>query len=249
MKRWLVGAALISASCGGVVSGGQDAGGTGDDSATSGDVLVEAGTSDLAGTWVGYVESYKFPSGSDAVTFQISGVVAGTVTFGGAPPPPAPTDPNGAYPPGLVSSMMQAPAPSQYLEGFVLTMLAGSFDGARLKLGVQSTQVFKAWCELQTQIWGNGGDGGAPYSCLPNWGYSGDGTTCSSTNPANSSQTITYTCEKLGLCGGVCECTLTSCTVPVTAPTITFDMVYTPGKLDGSITGDLGDKNVHLKKQ
>jgi hypothetical protein len=179
------------------------------------------------------------------------GVVTGTATFGNAQPPPPPTDPNGAYPPGLTADAMQAPAPANYIEGFVFTILGGTFDGSRAKLGVQSTEVFKAWCELQPEVWGNGPDGGAPYSCLPNWGFSSNGAACTSTNPQNSAQTIDYSCEKLGPCGpfgGTCQCTAASCTVPVATPSIPFDLVFSSTSLDGSIAGDLGDKNVHLKK-
>ena len=227
-------AAALAMACGGQVNSTPD-----------------AAPATLDGTWVGYLENYKFPSGSDAVTLTLTnnaGVLTGTASFGNGPAPPPPTDPNAAYPPGFTGGMQFTP--SLYMEGFVFTVLDGTFDGSRVQLGVQSTEVFKLYCGLQTQIWGQASDGGAPYACLPNWGFLDMNGSCSSTNPRDPTQIIAYPCEKLALCNSsVCQCTQTSCALPVATPTIHFDMVFTPGSLDGSIAGDLGSVNVHLKKQ
>jgi hypothetical protein len=171
------------------------------------------------------------------------------MSFGNAPPPPPPTDPNGAYPANLTTAPLQAPMANQYVEGFIYTVVNGTFDGSRLQFGVVAEQVFQAYCAIQPQTWGYGPNGTAPYECLPNWGFSCGIQTCTSTNPNDSSQTITYATVKQSLCGtpGVCVCTATSCAAP-TIVDITFDMMCS-GSLDGSIAGALGDHNIHLKKQ
>ncbi len=208
---------------------------------------------DITGTWTGTIDNVAFPSGSGAIAFTLANASApmGTVIFGNAPPPAPPTDPNAAYPPGFMLGQLQQPMPSQYVEGFVFTVQGGTFDGTRLQFGVVAEQVFEAWCALQTQIWGDGADGGAPYACLPPWNFFCNGQTqiCVSTNPQNSSDTITYAQEKQDLCspGGTCTCTATSCVAP-TKVDITFDATCASSTLEGTIAGALGNHAVHLKK-
>lgn len=265
MRAW-VGLFLVLAACGGDVAAGNNGGpgtggsGTGGSGANSdGGSASTTSPNVLDGNWAGYIESFQLASGSDSVAFTLTtnaGVVTGTVTYGDGPQPPAPTDPNGVYPPTYVNSQQSGPnlggtlAPQNYIEGFHFTIAGGTTDGSRVRFGTQSTELFKPWCELQTQTWSEGNNGAPPYACLPNWGFQSDAASCSSTNPADASQTITYPCEKLALCEGasVCTCDASSCDVPTTTPDISFDMVFTPGALDGSITGSLGNENVHLKK-
>jgi hypothetical protein len=265
MRRWVIVAelacvaALVLGCSGHVVelgtSGDGGGGGGGDDGGSS-------GVNPLSGTYKGYIESFKFPDGSDTVimslTFADDGKVTGTVFFGDSPALAPPTDPNLGYPPGYTG----LPDPGRStLESFAFTVLGAIYASPRVTLGFDANELWKAWCGTQTTIYPkyNGeSDGGCGpligYGCLPDIGYgqgTGGCTWYSCDQPANTP----VDCGKLALCGGQgpnpCTCTATSCTVsaPVT-PGITFDMQLVSGALDGSEQGIGGSAlNVHLVKQ
>jgi hypothetical protein len=241
-------------ACGGEVSSGSDGGSTDgatDGGSSSADASILPQSSCVDGAWTGYIENFDFPSNSDAITLTLTSngaTVSGTVTFGAGSPPPTATDPNGVYPPGFQSQgAMTTPSPATYIEGTIFTALGGTFDGSRLQLGIATAEVFKTWCAIQPQTWLQQPNGPPYYECLPNWGFSCNPSTCSSTNPQNASQTITYPAEKLWLCQQVCQCDATTCSAPVTTADVKLDTVCS-GTLDGSIAGSLGTHNVHLKK-
>jgi len=148
---------------------------------------------------------------------------------------------------------LQAPAPVDYVEGFVFTIEDGTFDGATAQFGVAAEQVFEAYCALQPETWADGADGGAPYACLPPWGFFCNGQTeiCVSTNPNDSTQTITYSVEKQDLCspGGTCVCDATSCNALANAD-VTFTLACSGASqsLDGTIAGVLGSHAVHATR-
>jgi hypothetical protein len=239
-------------------AGTTDNGGTpqdaGDDVASD-----DAGSSPLSGTYKGYIESYMFPDGSDTVVmalmFASDGSITGTVFFGDGAPLAPPTDPNVGYPPGYNGP----PGDPRGMEGFAFTALDGSYAAPRARLGIQPTEMWKQWCEIQTTIYPqyNGTtDGGCGnflgYGCLPN-----AATMCCSNCQWSSCDHPAWTnidCEKLRLCGELpvtCVCTSTSCTVPLTPPgNVAFDMQLVAGALSGSVSG-LGNSvlNVHLTRQ
>jgi hypothetical protein len=223
------------------------------DAATTNDAATEAPLAcAIDGTWTGEIDNENFPSGTGAMTLVVaSDLASSTVVFGNTPPPPAPTDPNGVYPPGLSQGQLQMPAPNDYVEGFVYAAANPTFDGTNLALSVASTEVFQAYCALQPETWADGADGGAPYACLPPWGFfcNGQTETCVSTNPNDSSQTITYSVEKQDLCspGGTCVCDATACNAQSVVD-ITFALACTGNALDGTMTGALGNHAVHLAR-
>ncbi|HEY3819028.1 MAG TPA: hypothetical protein VGL81_17785 [Polyangiaceae bacterium] len=262
-SRLLVGGFVcLAAACGGhtvnLGAGGDGGASPGDDAGGSGSSSGSAGSNPLSGTYKGYIESFKFPDGSDTVVLTLvfgdDGGVTGTVFFGDGPPLAPPMDPNVGYPPGLTVP----PGPTD--EGFSFTVLGGSYAAPRLTLGLDLNELWKQWCQIQTTIypWNNGAaDGGCGpllhYACLPN-GSTQTGAVCSYTACDETAPT-TVDCGKLALCGGMgpdpCTCTATSCTVATpTQPGITFDMQLNAGALDGSETG-IGNSvlNVHLTKQ
>ena len=148
-----------------------DAAVTDTDAADGGDASASC---DATGAWSGPIDNVAFPSGSGAVAFTLSQngtAITGTLVFGKGPAPPAPTDPNAKYPPDLAVSALSQPLPNDYVEGFVFTIANGTFDGSRLQFGVVAEDVFAAYCALQPQTWAEGTDGGAPYACLPPWGF------------------------------------------------------------------------------
>ena len=199
----------------------------------------------LSGIYKGYIQSFMFPDGSDTVVmtlaFATDGTITGTVLLGDAPLLP-PTNPNVGYPPGFGSGGTLAGVP---LEGFNFTILQGTYTAPRVQLQIQSNEVWKQWCQIQTMIYPkynsapNGACGGLlGYGCLPNVAFS-SGSTCSWSScqePAN----VSVDCGKLALCGAgsVCTCTATSCTVPLGPQgDISFDMVLSSGSLNGSERG------------
>ena len=225
------------------------------------------GTSDtpsdgLSGTYKGYIESFKFPDGSDTVVMNLAfasgGTLSGTVVFGDATPLAPPTDPNVGYPPSYVAEPGMPPSGGP-IEGFAYTVLSGAVAGPRVTLQVQHTEVWKKWCELQTTIYPqyNGASDGScgallGYGCLPNVAFSGSPSGCTWSSCDHPTDTP-VDCTKLTLCGlaGVCKCTSTACTVPVgPAGDISFDMQLSGGALNGSTTGISGSVlNVHLTRQ
>jgi hypothetical protein len=253
---------VAQAACGGheVNLGGNTDGGSGSSSGGAGSTSGGGAQSPLSGTWSGYIESFQFPDGSDTVTMVLAadanGSVAGTVTFGNEPPPPPPTDPDVSYPPGYLDMGVAAPSPLLYIEGFHYTVVKPSFDGQRLQLGVITPELWKAWCELQTKIYGSMPDGGGPpYNCLPNWGFMGSPSGCSQPDPSTG-QSVPVDCGKLALCGaepsasGGCQCSATSCTINLDGtPDVSFDMRLSGDHIDGSTSGDtLGAHNVHFTR-
>ncbi len=196
------------------------------------------------GTWVGYIETYKFPSGSDKLAMTLKGMpdgtVVGTMVFGEKPAPPPPTDPERGYPPGFDVS---AP-PLFFGEGFVHTVIAGKLAGKRLTFKITSTEVFKKWCELQTSYPGSPGC----RSCLPNWGLTCCGSKCTQTNP-DTGEIVPRDCGKLYLCAArrVCECSTKGCTTKPDGDT-TFDIAFSGGEANGSTIGAFFSRNVHFTR-
>jgi len=189
------------------------------------------------------------------LTFASDGTVHGTVVFGDAAPLAPPTDPNVGYPPGFGTGA------ASITEGFDFTVLNGTYAAPRLTLQVQRSEVWKKWCELQTEIYPqyNGVSDGScgpliGYGCLPN-AATETGSTCAWSSCDHKSWTP-IDCGKLELCGGhgvgVCTCTATSCTVPV-GPTgdVSFDAQLAAGTMNGSTTGLSGSQvlNVRLTRE
>jgi hypothetical protein len=198
----------------------------------------------ITGTWTGYVESYHFASGSDGLTLALvsdgKGNVAGTIAFGGGPPPPVATNPDVAEPP---ASDTYGTRPLPVVEALPFVLRNVTVSAARLQFGVTSRDAWKHFCEIQTKTY-LASDGS--YSCLP--GVSAvTGPTCT----LNTVGTPTpVDCGKLELCSSdVCSCTATGCTESSHSPIdVDFDVALSNGTASGSTTGRLGDKNVHLTR-
>jgi hypothetical protein len=205
----------------------------------------------LSGVYRGYIESFKFSDGSDAIQLSLSfasdGTVTGTAYFGSGPTLAPPIDPAATYPPGYGEPSAGPLGTGQVLEGFAFTILAGTYQAPRLRLDVQPRELWKRWCELQTMIYpyynglasGTGCGDLQGYGCLPNGGTRGTPTGCE-VDPCFQSQPIPVDCGKMALCRtgpGPCTCTATSCSVRVDPyGTVAFDMQIS-GSIDGSVTG------------
>ena len=211
----------------------------------------DAGPSGPITSWTGYIENYKFASGSDAVrvsyTTDATGNIVGTVTLGNGTPPPPATDPNVGYPSEL-STFDELGIPRFYVaEGYAYTMRDVAFTGRRMQFDVAYWELWQGWCALQTPVPGQ-------TSCLPNVGsmVSADHMHCALLNSATSQYDQPVDCGKLALCqfGMACMCGIAGCSVQEQGIQLFFDLsVTTDGaSADGSVTGQINGHNVHLTK-
>ena len=206
-------------------------------------------TNGLAGTWVGYIESFKFGDGSDAVTLTLTDTGSGTTFFGPGPALPTPTNPDLGWPPGGADPH----------ENFAFTNLGPTFAAPRLTFSTASGEIYTQWCNIVPSypFYNGASDGGCGalmgYACLPNSATQSGNSGCSYM-PCDQSTWTPVDCTKLGLCsmgGGVCQCTQTGCTKTLPpAGNVAFDVQLSGNKLDGSVTGlDSQVHNVHLTRQ
>ncbi|HEY2513147.1 MAG TPA: hypothetical protein VGI39_19900 [Polyangiaceae bacterium] len=179
----------------------------------------------VAGTWTGYLEAYELPSGSGAVTFALTnlddGGLTGTAQFGALPPLAPPTDPDVGYPPSeLKNTDTRLPATT---EQFVFTVRNVVWDGSRLTFALYESEVWAAWCALQTTTYAPTcscdalGGGTYGYGCVP-LGSDGfgepdgsNGAVCE-VNLPDSGLPLDLNCGKATIClSGVCTCDATRC--------------------------------------
>lgn len=211
----------------------------------------DAGPSGPITSWTGYIENYKFPSGSDAVriayTTDATGNIVGTVTLGNGTPPPPATDQNVGYPPGLSDFDSTAIPRSYVAEGYAYTMRDVDFNGRRMKFSVGIWELWQGWCVLQTPF-------PSADSCLPNAGasISADHMHCALLNPATGQYDYPVDCGKLSLCqfGMTCTCDATGCTVRDQGRQLTFDLSVTADGAfaDGSVSVENSNRNIHFTK-
>jgi hypothetical protein len=199
-----------------------------------------------AGTWEGYLEAYRFRSGSDRVSLVLDVQANGSVRFGDGEPPPEPIDP------GNLSSVerFELLRQGRPLEGFDYGISGAQVDGGRFRVRIDANQVFSTTCEIQSPValpdmlYGSGGFGSAfaprstffpdPYSCVPDFQISDvspDGLCTLSTNDV-------VPCLKVTLCREYCECSATTCGARP-SPDIALDLTLdaTGTRLDGTLTG------------
>ena len=212
----------------------------------------DAGPGGPITSWTGYIENYNFRSGSDAVRVSYApdatGKIVGTVTLGNGTPPPPPTDPNVGYPSDFVGPY-GAWSPTSYVaEGYAYTMRDIAFNGRRMQFGVAYWELWQGWCALETPVPGTD-------SCLPNLGrmISADQMHCAQLNPATGEYDLVVDCGKLALCGAggmACTCDATACSVRDQGIQLSFDLSVTSDGAfaDGSVTGQIAGRNVHLTK-
>lgn len=269
----LSGSFVLVAACGGTVSMGTvpsdtgahedaanastDAGSTDAGSITPSDALTDmrsATSSLMTGRWVGYLEAYKLPSGSDALSIELTeledGTAIGIVVFGTKSAPPPPTNPNVGYPADLSPIACFIGWDPFRGEGFRYTIGAGVVSGKRLKMRIQPRMVWQAWCELQTSY---SLDATGLYGCLPNWGWNCSDVCSQDDTPTGTS--VPRDCGQLYLCAmrprPACDCNAKSCTVIESDErgVISFDVNVVGDDMNGGIAGFLGDRIVHLTRE
>jgi hypothetical protein len=160
--------------------------------------------SDFAAHWDGYAEAYTFPtSNSDRVRLNLDTSGVGTIEVGEGAPLPAPSAEVG-YPVDPYSA---------FRDGFQYPVQGARIEAGRIRFGVNSGDVYDAWCALQTPVPMT--PQASSYGCLPNLGamISNGGESCAQRDEAGVE--IPVDCQKLMLCGfgsSVCTCTAMACT-------------------------------------
>jgi len=222
---------------------------TGNGTSTNTDTGTGTGTNSASESWTGYVENFKFGSGSDAVKLVLAtntaGQVSGTVTFGNGIAPPPATDPSVAYPPGMGQTIT---TPNTFLEGPAFAIKSGSLQTSRLSLTVDSMDIWTDWCAIQPAPT----DGSS--ICVPEdfitFTGNQDRSQCYLT--PRSGDVVTIDCYKWDLCfmSRVCRCSPSGCVTngEDSGYKISFDLFLTNGTGSGSMKGVFGSYNVHFTK-
>ena len=125
------------------------------------------------------------------------------------------------------------------IEGFEHTVLSGTMSSARLRFGLDLSEVWKAWCELQTPVADTNNPG--QYNCLPNGG-TGFTEEEGCVIPDGAMNHVPVDCCKMSLClsgwgGSTCACTEDGCTMPFDGPAVQFDLKIEGDSADGSVVG------------
>jgi hypothetical protein len=199
--------------------------------------------------WIGHLVNQQFPDGSNALTMTLDSVDAGSVTgtflLGSGALLEPPTDPNVGYPPGVVFSYGLGGPP--LVEGFLYTILNGSWTGSQLTFQFDEFQVWTQWCAIQTSYLVQlGNDSGAPgvvatnqYSCLPRSdGGAFEIAPSGCFTSSNSSAMSPIDCGKVELCTGPapCQCSAGGCQV-ISGPAASVGLTATDTHADGTLSG------------
>lgn len=208
------------------------------------DVQLGSGGGGGAGAsndWEGYVENYKFDSGSNKVAIHLNAPqgssVTGTVRLGDAPDLPPPVDPNTRYPANLP---MQGAAWSMQLpyEGFDFTLEQGTLTTDRLAGVMYANEMLNGWCAMQTsyKVQPQGND----YQCVPS------GTTYFS-DAGCKDDGVPIDCGKLGLCQlGACICDANACHGAHAYGALSFDIHIEGDQAHGSVVGLSGQEPLNV---
>jgi hypothetical protein len=176
----------------------------------------------IVGTWIGFTDKHRAPSGSDVVRLVITHAnarrVCGTLTIGReAPPWPAITDSNAPYPPDIAGTFQPFEDYLANLEGVPMTITSARVGLPNVRFKASYAQ-WKGWCSFQTP-YPCEGVAMAEHYCVP---ASGSGGLFPRVNHEDDrcfseygGETIAIDCGKATLCvGGPCVCTAAQCLGP-----------------------------------
>jgi hypothetical protein len=205
--------------------------------------------------WSGTLDGVELQDGSNRLAMTLSlaadGRATGTLLLGdGALLQPA-TDPDKGYPPGVQFPLPGGPL--GFFEGFRYPMEDGVSTGSTLTFRVAEFDLWAQWCNLETKTYllapFESADGGTLYSCEPNASFNQNSTACSFVDPGTGKE-IPVDCGKFELCTGnsPCACSATGCREAMTSNQlyIEFALVISGSKADGTVSGALGDHQVHF---
>lgn len=165
------------------------------------------------GAWDGYVEAYKFASGSDRVRITLDAEGQGTIEVGDAPAIPPFTNPNIAYPTTDPTTDLNAflevqASDTHPHEGYGYPVGDAAVRGGRISFTFWATDLQKAWCEAQTSYYAFGSGEETHYNCVKGGGGGpmGDGSFCAD-DEGNK-----LDCGFINTCLIACSCGVSSCT-------------------------------------
>jgi hypothetical protein len=216
--------------------GGDEASSGGSEASSGGEGSDTASL--LIAHWEGYVENFKFRSGSDVIQIDIDTVegtsIQGKVRFGtGASLPPA-VDPDVGYP-ETVGPEVGYNTGLPY-EGFDFTMLNAQLTDRRLRFAIDPRELWKGWCELQASSPGPGS-----YNCVTGGAWEEGSEGCfANGQPVD--------CGYLTLCeSGVCRCQESWCAIE-DGVAVAFDFLVDQQRADGSMALKSATYNVRLTR-
>ncbi len=197
----------------------------------------------FVGQWDGYYQGSGMSDDNSTFHLNILGANAtnglcGTITYGVHPTPvtlPAATDPTADYPPAALNLGTSVNRPSSMpLMGVAYTLVNGRIDGQRIRFDVNTFEVFKSWCEIQSSYPAD--DSCLHFMCAPNMASRGstDGSgPCYLIDP-NTQQEYPYNCNQLNGCSAmdVCDCDAKHCTAG-SMVTIPFDLLVSGDQATG----------------
>jgi hypothetical protein len=205
---------------------------------------------ELAGIWEGEMTDHTSASGSSSIRIEFKGRgwegdtgLCGTVTFGGATPPPFPHDPE-AWPPGVPTDKDDVPRVP--IEGFTYEFWTHGLPDPRLLVPLFGYQPLKAWCEMQLSY---------PaailfqdaFTCLPPAkGIYTDlaNQDCALFADGVGGERTPVSCAKVVLCNDGCECDSSGCTirrdVRGSQPDMQCDLVITGDTASGRVAAEDG---------
>jgi hypothetical protein len=126
---------------------------------------------EIVGTWEGEVRNFSFrtlvPLRLEILGASEDGGVCGTLRWGeGAPPEPV-TDPSRGWPD---DERLGFPGPAAFFyEGATYTLLEGVVRDNNVRFQVNSAELWKDWCALQTPYLHTMSTGNGTYQCLPDY--------------------------------------------------------------------------------
>lgn len=206
----------------------------------------DKGPQGVSGAWVGYVESYGFPSGSHDINMTIDKAGQGTITFGEGTPPKD-LDPEVGFPAdydGLLSGWVQ--------EGFPFTILNPAVGEDRFTFDAARNEQWKEWCELQTPIPDVTDSGETNYYCEHNWGIKFSNGICTLLDPESDDELV-VDCMHHELCvhNFICRCEKDGCGMYTFEDdhSFQFDLHFDGVELNGSAQLPGTDlRNVYLSR-
>jgi hypothetical protein len=203
-------------------------------------------STEAQGRWTGYVEGTDPMFGEDSIDLTLhvdaAGALTGQIVFGEGPPP-APTDPQAAWPGpgkgGFVWSETDYVSPFVGLQpvvGVPLTARDIRWEAGRLRFTVELVEAWAPWCALQTPLLAARGD----YTCAPEITIGRIENGIGLCFPNSESPPID--CRWSTMCSArICDCTATGCggralSDPLVAlPIFHFDIALRGDEGDGSL--------------
>lgn len=195
--------------------------------------------SPLVGVWRGHWPD-PIQNSSEEAELTIAGLTAdgtpcGTFKIGQGPELPPATDAAASYPPGAIygaGGNGPLTVARNYHPGHAYPLMRVESEPKRLAFAIPLFEIFRSWCELQTQFEDTN-------TCFDPSGYQGDGSGCYQHDRSVS-------CAQITLCGGgVCRCE-NGCCFAQAAQGASVELHWDDGALEGTVATFSGPAQIYL---